>query len=293
MGNQNRTAALAPAAEHPDTSLMTDESTDTNITIFNHAENDDNDMSSKEIYLTLSRPVAANPFFVRPDLTKLVIVRDAGMTNHKPVYLIYDIKTGIQIEKRVEVDHPGPLKGRYCYGYFDKTNYEIFIFCIGLWAKKIFYVNTITGQYTEQLVNPEGEYENPYINEVMYMDYLSFNEKVNVNGYSVRMSADARRNIYNVHVSLQRWQVYVCTMKYPIASKSYFMRKRVQGTYLTLIYGYFRSGEDMNDDRILPQDLAKCINDYINYIDSDTEDMCLITESTAELKIVKLDYHVI
>ena len=273
MGNQCKSSA-----KPQDASLMTDDTANTNMPIIKHAGND-----ATHLVLNRQGVNVFNPFFIRPDLRKLIMVGNAGGSNHKPFYLIYDIRTGLQIEKRIEVDHPEPLKGRYCYGYFDKTDYGIFIFCIGPSAKKIFYIDTITGEYTKKLVNPDGEFENPYINEVMYMDYLNFNEKELGKDYSVETFSDERRRIYDVDVSYHRLIFYRFQMPGPITS--YFMRQRLHCTYLTLIYGLFRCTEDVNDNRIFPQDIAKCIN---NYIDGDTRDLYFITESTTDLRISKI-----
>ena len=117
-----------------------------------------NDNSSfKEIHLILSRSCST---YIRPDLTKLVMIGNAGSRIiHKPFYSIYDLETGLQIEKKVGVDGPVPIKGAYCFGYFDKGN-KTLIFCIGVWAKHIYYIDTDTGEYTEELVNPERAISN-------------------------------------------------------------------------------------------------------------------------------------
>ena len=111
-----------------------------------YIENNITDIASK----TFTSSKEPTSIHVSPDLTKFIMIGDAK--ENKPFYSIYNIITGKQIQHKINPEAPKPRWGHYSFGCFDKDDINKFIFCIGVWSRKIFYINMETGKYTEKLV---------------------------------------------------------------------------------------------------------------------------------------------
>eukprot|EP01084_Bolivina_argentea_P266110 451248_1 len=183
--------------------------------------------------------------YIRPDLSKLVIIGNSASMSNKPFYSIYDIQTNKQSQTKVNPDQSIPLKGAYCFGYFDENDTTL-QFCIGVWSKKIFYVNTNTGLYNEKLVNPEGVSGNTEIENILKANSIRYKNKLN--GYSFNINNDEKENEYYINILAPSNKNVSKINHTSIIRRAYFMYKLSNNLSYTvkeilLICGYIRTIE--------------------------------------------------
>lgn len=218
--------------------------------------------------------------YVRRDLKKIVFVGNGGSLQHKPFFSIYDIETDTQIEKGVYVQYGAPSIGEYCFGNFDKKDDRIFMFGIGICARKIFYVNTDTGDYEEKVVNPTGEAFNEELCEILPMIKCVRDRKSY--GYVCRILVAAKDNaedhMQHVVVFCNDFAIAKFGFKHKV-HQAYFVTKQMSDSErLMLIIGFVR--KEWNDAGIFPQELFNHIRDYAKL-----PRLFLIAQASTELRI--------
>ena len=246
----------------------------------------------EEQIFALSKNPAA--IYVRPDLSKFVMIGNNGSMSNKPYYSIYDISTKTQIEDRLYVDTSLFTKGAYSFGYFDEDN-KTLVTCISIYAKKIFYINTDTGKYTEKEVNPSGEMGNDKIEELIQRSSKS---KVStMNGYSfhyimAKKAYESRVDIFlndNKPVKSEPNAVKRIIHQGANTCKAWFMIKhqlseKERWRLEMLIYGWIRSVMDHEIISTFPMDLVDVM---VNY--NEAGGLYLISHSNKFLKINMID----
>ena len=219
--------------------------------------------------------------YVRPDLSKLVLIGSNGdkVITSTPFYSIYDVATNTQIELQFDIGGFYSPHSDYCFGYFHDDQ-KTFIFCIGMSARKVFSVDTDTGQYTQRVVNHAGIVGNESIDNIIDMHRNSYLQH-NIDQYRLYMLRNDGTRTYFAGASTPYGYNYKGAYHTSAIDNAYLMEYMLPDSQnILLICGFIRS---IRDD-IFPQELIRIICHY------KVRNVCVIAHSNRikTLKITEL-----